>query len=186
MVIKRYPRKLVDEIVARVKAGEKVMDLATQYGMSDRAIYNWLQEDSGDDPPSFSKYKKLKKENEQLKWLVGKLSLKITRGKKIEIASRAKDKARAASDLGLTRSSLYYSPKIPKRDLVLVGQIKDAHKEHPAYDYRRMATHLKVNHKRTERVMRTNHITPPRRKTAHYYTTRSASDHSYVNLIKKR
>lgn len=48
-----------------------------------------------------------------------------------------------------------------------------------------MATHLKVNHKRTERVMRDNHITPPRRKAANYYTTRSTSDHSYVNLIKE-
>lgn len=48
-----------------------------------------------------------------------------------------------------------------------------------------MATHLKVNHKRTERVMRENGITPPRRKTTNYYTTRSTSDHSYENLIKE-
>lgn len=82
MAVKRYPRKVRDEIVARVKAGEKVMDLASQYGMSDRVIYNWLRDDSGDESPSYSKYNKLKKENEQLKWLVGELSLKITRGEK--------------------------------------------------------------------------------------------------------
>lgn len=46
-----------------------------------------------------------------------------------------------------------------------------------------MATHLKVNHKRCERVMRDNHITPPRRKATKYYTTRSTSDHAYTNLI---
>jgi transposase InsO family protein len=48
-----------------------------------------------------------------------------------------------------------------------------------------MATHLGVNHKRTERVMRVNHIAPPRRKANSYYTTRSTSDHSYTNLIKE-
>jgi putative transposase len=31
--------------------------------------------------------------------------------------------------------------------------------------------------------MRVNHITPPRRKVAKYYTTRSTSDHPYINLI---
>lgn len=82
MVVKRYPRKLREEVVARVKAGEKVMDLASQYGMSERVIYNWLRDDSGDEVPSILKYNKLKKENRQLKWLVGELSLKITRGEK--------------------------------------------------------------------------------------------------------
>lgn len=74
----------------------------------------------------------------------------------------------------------------PVKDAALVGDIRDAHKIHPAYGHRRMATHLGVNHKRTERVMRTFGIVPPRRKRRwHHGCTESTSDHSYTNLIKE-
>lgn len=82
MTVRRYPKKVRDEIIARVKAGDKVADLASQYGMSDRIIYTWLRSDSGDEAPSISLYNKLKKENQRLKWLVGELTLEVTRGKK--------------------------------------------------------------------------------------------------------
>jgi len=45
-----------------------------------------------------------------------------------------------------------------------------------------MALHLKVNHKRTERVMRLYGIKAPRRKH-HYFCTVSTYNHHYTNLI---
>jgi len=79
---------------------------------------------------------------------------------------------------------LYYTPQLPARDEALIKQINEAHKIRPEYGQKRMALHLKINHKRTERVMRLNHITPPRRRIKHRYCTVSTSDHQYTNLIR--
>ena len=87
--------------------------------------------------------------------------------------------------LGVSRQSLYYSPKQSDKDAVLVAEIKDAHTHHPAYGHRRMALHLKINHKRTERVMRLNHLKPPRGRHRHHSCTVSTYTHPYTNLIKE-
>ncbi len=78
----KYPKALREEIVAKVRAGEKATDLATQYGINYKTIYYWLHASSGEDVISVLKYNKLKRENEELKWLIGQLSLDLKRGKK--------------------------------------------------------------------------------------------------------
>ena len=59
-----------------------------------------------------------------------------------------------ALDLGISRSSLYYVPKIPVKDLALKVRIEKAWESHPAYGRNRLSIHLGVNHKRIKRVMR--------------------------------
>jgi len=39
---KRIPKEIKDEILARLKQGNKVVDLASQYAISTKTIYNWL------------------------------------------------------------------------------------------------------------------------------------------------
>jgi len=36
-------KEVKEEILAKVKAGETVSSLSKQYGVSDKAIYNWLR-----------------------------------------------------------------------------------------------------------------------------------------------
>ena len=73
----------------------------------------------------------------------------------------------------------------PGKNAALAHDIRNAHKIHPAYGHRRMATYLGVNHKRTERVMREFGIVPPRRRRRwHHGCTDSTSDHAYINRIK--
>lgn len=79
---------------------------------------------------------------------------------------------------------MYYTPKQPGKDRALVDQIQTAHQHHPDYGQKRMAMHLKVNHKRTERVMKQQRIRPPRNRKQHHYCTVSTNHHSYTNLIK--
>ena len=57
------------------------------------------------------------------------------------------------------------------------------HQEHPAYGHRRIAWHLGINHKRSQRVMALYQLRPPRR-TSRHYSTRSSSRVSYPNLLK--
>jgi hypothetical protein len=78
----RIPKAKRDEILAKARAGEKVAVLAAQYGISNRTIYGWLRVDANDDVVSVLKYNKLKRENEELKWLVGEITLDLKREKK--------------------------------------------------------------------------------------------------------
>lgn len=72
------PKEIKNEIVAKAKSGTKVLELAQMYGVSDRAIYDWLQLDSGEETISALKYHKLQKENEELKRLIGELTLTLS------------------------------------------------------------------------------------------------------------
>jgi transposase-like protein len=81
-VMKVIPKEIKQEILTKVKLGEKVMDLSKQYGVSDKTIYYWLRQNSGEDVVSAVKYNKLKRENEELKRLLGEITLEMSLGKK--------------------------------------------------------------------------------------------------------
>ena len=81
-MLKKVPKEIKDEIINKVKQGEKVRELAHQYGISDKTIYAWLRIDAGEDVISIVKYNKLKRENQELKRLIGELSLTLSLGKK--------------------------------------------------------------------------------------------------------
>ena len=45
---RRIPKEIKEEILSKVQSGERVADLAQQYGVSDKSIYGWLRQDSGE------------------------------------------------------------------------------------------------------------------------------------------
>ncbi len=69
------------EIIAKIKAGEKVPQLSEQYGVSDKTIYNWLRQ-KVEGTVSALEHAKLRKENEQLKQIIGVLTLELEKTKK--------------------------------------------------------------------------------------------------------
>jgi len=82
---KVIPSEIKNEILAKAKAGERVMELAKQYGVSDKSIYVWLHKDTSEEVVSAVKYNKLKRENEELKRLIGELTLGMSLEKKSRI-----------------------------------------------------------------------------------------------------
>lgn len=64
---KIIPQEIKQEILAKVRSGERVVDLAQQYAVSDKSIYTWLQKATGDSVVSVVQYHKLKREKEELK-----------------------------------------------------------------------------------------------------------------------
>lgn len=76
------PKEIKNEVLAKAKSGEKVSLLADQYGISDKTIYTWLRMDTGEAVVSVVRYNRLKRENEELKRLVGELTLNMSLGKK--------------------------------------------------------------------------------------------------------
>ncbi|MCA9896422.1 MAG: IS3 family transposase, partial [Anaerolineae bacterium] len=105
--------------------------------------------------------------------------------KKVEIVRRSKLKSVCADALGISRKNIYRQLRQPAKDLALKAQIEAVHHEHPAYGHRRVALHLKINHKRAQRVMAKFKLKPPRRRVKRYSTV-STSQHSYKNLLKNR
>lgn len=79
---KIIPKEIKDEVLAKAKAGERVSVLASQYGISDKTIYTWLRMDALEPVVSILQYNRLKKENDELKKLVGELTLNMSLGKK--------------------------------------------------------------------------------------------------------
>ena len=75
-------KEIKTEIIAKVKGGEKITELAKQYAVSDKSIYTWLHQETGDQVISPVRYNRLKRENEELKKLIGELSLKLSLGEK--------------------------------------------------------------------------------------------------------
>jgi transposase-like protein len=79
---RRIPKEIKEEIIGKVQAGERVADLADQYAISTKTIYGWLRQDTGEAVVSMLQYNKLKRENEELKRLIGELTLDIHLQKK--------------------------------------------------------------------------------------------------------
>ncbi|QPC82043.1 transposase [Phototrophicus methaneseepsis] len=79
---RRIAKEIKEEILSKVQSGERVADLAKQYGVSTKSIYGWLRQDSGETVISVLEYNKLKRENEELKRLIGELTLNMHQQKK--------------------------------------------------------------------------------------------------------
>ncbi|MEK7498910.1 MAG: helix-turn-helix domain-containing protein [Patescibacteria group bacterium] len=80
-MFKRIPLETKKEIIEKVKNGMTVIDAAKQYAVSIKTIYAWL---SNQTRPEISilEYNRLKKENEELKRIIGIITLELERGKK--------------------------------------------------------------------------------------------------------
>lgn len=74
-------KEVKEEILSKVKSGEAVSALSKQYGVSDKTIYNWLR-GNVTNKVSWMEHIKLKKENQQLKEIVGILTLELEKSKK--------------------------------------------------------------------------------------------------------
>ena len=74
----RISTEIKDEIINKIKHdGLNVTDAATQYGISNRTIYAWLGT-KAKGVVSVLEHNKLKKENAQLKQIIGDLTIKMS------------------------------------------------------------------------------------------------------------
>ena len=80
-MFKQIPKTTKEEILFKIKNGEKVVELASQYGISSKTIYSWLRNQI---VPNISimKVNRLRRENEELKRIIGLITLELERGKK--------------------------------------------------------------------------------------------------------
>lgn len=74
-------KEVKEEILAKVKAGETAASVAEKYGISVKTIYGWLRWNTVKGV-SWLDHAKLKRENQQLKEIIGVLSLEVAKSKK--------------------------------------------------------------------------------------------------------
>jgi len=73
-----------------------------------------------------------------------------------------KSKTEIAKQLGVSRQSLYYQPKLPEKDLLLKFQIETVMEGNKGYGHKRIADALSINKKRIRRVMKLFGLKPKR------------------------
>jgi transposase len=74
----KIAKEIKDEIINKLKHdGLSVNDVATKYGISNRTIYAWLGT-KAKGTVSLLEFNRIKKENDQLKQLIGDITLKLS------------------------------------------------------------------------------------------------------------
>lgn len=95
-------------------------------------------------------------------------------------------KTEIAKSLGVSRSSLYYKPKKPDRDLETKNLILKVMAKHKSYGHKRIAIELAANKKKILRVMKKFNLKPYRRRIKRFIKPDDINKPktSYDNLIK--
>jgi transposase-like protein len=78
---KRIPKEIKDEVLARIKQGHTVPQLANEYGISSKTIYNWLSSGVAKEVSTLE-YSRIRRERDDLLRLVGNLTLEVEKRKK--------------------------------------------------------------------------------------------------------
>ncbi len=80
---KPIPKELKDEILTKIKTeGLSGAEAARRYGINVKNIYRWLGDSVSGASSHILELNRLKRENQQLKQLIGQLLLDHERGKK--------------------------------------------------------------------------------------------------------
>jgi hypothetical protein len=74
-------KDIKEEVLSKVRSGTPVIELSKQYGIHFRTIYSWLR-NRALSSVSALEHAKLKRENMELKEIVGMLSLELSKFKK--------------------------------------------------------------------------------------------------------
>lgn len=79
---KRIDKELKNRIIEKLKSeGLSVRQASSEFGISTNTLYGWLDRTAGGDPSALE-VAKLRRENNELKQLIGGLTLNMERGKK--------------------------------------------------------------------------------------------------------
>jgi len=182
------------EILTKVKAGEKVADLSKQYGISEQSIYSWLKQ-TVTGMVSILEHNKLKKENNQLKQIIGVLTLELEKTKKNRwdlftlVRERLPTILRGvvATVFGFVRASGYYQPHRGSDAMLLREQILSVLAINPGYGHRRIVLSLRMGKKRIRRVMKYYGIKLYKRKSRwRKRRDERRAPAPFANLIKSR
>ena len=71
---KRYPQELKEEVLKKVRGGQKVSEVSRAHGINEMTVRNWLERDTESGASQILEMSRLRRENEALLRLVGHLT----------------------------------------------------------------------------------------------------------------
>ena len=98
-----------------------VPDTARQYAISDKTIYGWIANQTKPEI-SLLEFNRLKKENEELKRIIGIVTLELER-EKIEVINMSTNKKLIAGCMHINHKNIYHAHRMFLRDLVIVNTL---------------------------------------------------------------
>ncbi|PIQ43523.1 MAG: hypothetical protein COW05_04175 [Gammaproteobacteria bacterium CG12_big_fil_rev_8_21_14_0_65_46_12] len=79
---KRFTQEERDTVLLAIKNGTSVVDASNEFGVSTHTIYKWLKGQADNTGTSSLEISRLRRENAELKEIIGELSLEKKRAKK--------------------------------------------------------------------------------------------------------
>lgn len=79
---KHIEDNIKDQVLLEIKNGTKVVDAATKYTISDKTIYGWMRQQADNTGTSSLEVAKLRRENQELKEIIGIFALDKKRAEK--------------------------------------------------------------------------------------------------------
>ena len=71
---KRYSKEIKEEVLGKIRQGQKVAVVAREYGINENTIRTWLERDTESGSAQLLEMGRLRRENEALLRLVGQLT----------------------------------------------------------------------------------------------------------------
>ena len=78
----RHPQSFKDEILAAIKNGTKISEVCAQHNLSTKTVYAWLRKQADNTGTSNLEIAKLRRENQELKEIIGLFALDKKRAEK--------------------------------------------------------------------------------------------------------
>lgn len=79
---KRYSREVKAEVLGKIRAGQRVSDVAKSHGISEPTVRTWLERDMGSPAGETLEISRLRRENEALFRIIGQLTYDSDKQKK--------------------------------------------------------------------------------------------------------
>lgn len=79
---KRYTQEVKDEVLGKIRAGQKIVAVAKEHGINEMTIRSWVERDTEEGASQILEMSRLKRENEALLRLVGQLTYESDMHKK--------------------------------------------------------------------------------------------------------
>ena len=79
---KHHDKTIKEQVLSAVKNGTPVADISVQFGVSTQTIYAWLRKQADNTGTSNLELARLRRENQDLKEIIGLLTLEKKRGEK--------------------------------------------------------------------------------------------------------
>lgn len=71
---KRYPREIREEVLGKIRGGQRVSEVSKAYGINDMTIRSWLERETTSSAAETLEGSRLKRENEALLRIIGQLT----------------------------------------------------------------------------------------------------------------